>query len=103
MRSKTELKDVPVLLLTGAFETVDEARLAASGANGIIEKPVEPNHVISRVKELLGLKSAAKPATPGRLITPGNAPAEKKLPKPMPPRAVTSTRGTPSKWEQLRD
>jgi len=103
MRSKPELKDVPVLLLTGAFETVDEARLAASGANGFIEKPVEPNHVIGRVKELLGLKSEAKPAAAGRLITPADGPAEKKLPKPTLPRAVTSMRGTPSKWEQLRD
>ena len=103
MRSKPELKDVPVLLLTGAFETVDEARLAASGANGVIEKPVEPNNVIGRVKELLGLKSDAKPATAGRLITPAGGPAEKQLPKPTPPRAVTSTRGTPSKWEQLRN
>ena len=42
MRGKTELQMVPVLLLAGAFETVDEARLASSGANGILEKPVEP-------------------------------------------------------------
>ena len=58
-----EFRDVPVLLLSGAFETVDEAQLAASGANGVLEKPVEPNNVIARVKELLGLKSDAKPAT----------------------------------------
>lgn len=102
MRSNAELRDVPVLLLTGAFETVDEARLKSSGANGVIEKPVEPNNVIGRVKELLGLKSDAKPATTGRLVTSAETP-EKKLPVPTPPRAVTSTRGTPSKWEQLRD
>ena len=101
MRNKPELKDVPVLLLSGAFETVDEARLKASGANGVIEKPVEPTNVIGRVKELLGLKSEAKPATAGRLITSADGP-EKKLPV-APPRAVTSTRGTPPKWEQLRD
>src|SRR5688572_22713146 len=41
MRGKPELRGVPILLLSGAFETVDEARLAASGANGVIEKPVE--------------------------------------------------------------
>jgi CheY-like chemotaxis protein len=103
MRSKPELQHVPVLLLSGAFETVDEARLKASGANGVIEKPVEPTNVIGRVKELLGLKSDAKPATAGRLITSPGGPAEKKLPVATPPRAVTSTRGTPSKWEQPRD
>jgi CheY-like chemotaxis protein len=113
MRTKPELKDVPILLLAGAFETVDEEKLAASGANGVIEKPVEPTIVINRVKELLGLKPESKPAAPaGRLITspqgpkdrkPPQAPAEKTLPVARPPRAVTSTIGTPSKWEQLRD
>src|SRR5688500_12685904 len=34
MRSQASLKKVPVLLLTGAFESVDEARLKSSGANG---------------------------------------------------------------------
>ena len=72
---------MPVLLLSGAFETIDEARLAASGANGVIEKPVEPTVVISRVKELLGLKSDEKPATPGRAITPASVPGDKKPPR----------------------
>jgi CheY-like chemotaxis protein len=104
MRSSPALQKVPVLLLSGAFEAVDQARLAASGASGVIEKPVEPTIVINRVKELLGLKPETKPATAGRLITsPGGSPDKKQLPVPTPPRAVTSTRGTPSKWEQLRD
>jgi len=108
MRSKPDLKNIPVLLLTGAFEIVDDAQLAASGANGVLEKPVEPRVVIGRVKELLGLKSDEKPAAAaGRTVTPASqenkvAP-EKKLPVPTPPRAVTSTKGTPSRWEQLRN
>lgn len=106
MRSTPALKDVPVLLLSGAFENVDEARLAASGANGILEKPVEPTVVIGRVKELLGLKSDEKPGqVPGRTVTPASGPADsaKKPPTPTTPRAVTSTKGTPSKWDQLRN
>ena len=102
MRTKRELQQVPVLLLTGAFEAVDEARLKASGANGFIEKPVEPTIVISRVKELLGLKTDAKSSGTGRLVTSAD-PVDKQVPVATPPRAVTSTRGTPSKWEQLRD
>jgi len=102
MRGQPSLKDVPVLLLSGAFESVDDAQLKASGANGFLEKPVEPTIVIGRVKELLGLKSEEKPATAGRLVTSAESPA-RKLPVATPPRAVTSTRGTPSKWEQLRD
>jgi DNA-binding response OmpR family regulator len=76
MRGKAELQRVPVLLLAGAFETVDEARLGSCGANGVLEKPVEPTLVINRVKELLGLKSDETPAPAGRLITPANVPAE---------------------------
>lgn len=102
MRGRPELKDVPLLLLSGAFETVDDARLKASGAKGFLEKPVEPTIVIGRVKELLGLKSEERPATAGRLVTSAESPAPK-LPVATPPRAVTSTLGTPSKWEQLRD
>lgn len=110
MRSKAELRAVPVLLLSGAFETVDPARLTSSGANGVLEKPVEPTIVIGRVRELLGMKGDARPAA-GRMVTPADAPAsrggeaapERKMPVPVPPRAVTSTRGTPSRWEQLRN
>lgn len=102
MRSRPELQQVPVLLLSGAFETVDDARLRASGANGVLEKPVEPTVVIGRVKELLGLKTDIKPATAGRLITSAGAPVERKVPAHTPP-PVTSTRPAPSQWDQLRD
>ena len=91
MRSRPELKDVPVLLLSGAFETVDVARLAVSGANGVIEKPVEPHNVIGRVKQLLGLKSEAKPETTGRLITSAEAPSDEKLGVAAPPRDRSSS------------
>ena len=89
MRGKTELQMVPVLLLAGAFDIVDEARLASCGANGIIEKPVEPTTLINRVKELLGLKSEDMPAPTGRLVTPGTAPPERTRPSPTPLRSVT--------------
>lgn len=102
MRSRPELQQVPVLLLSGAFETVDDARLRASGANGVLEKPVEPTVVIGRVKELLGLKTEPKPATAGRLITSVGGPVERKVQAHTPP-AVTSTRPAPSQWDQLRD
>ena len=58
VRQQPHLSAVPVLLLAGVTDPVDEQRLHDSGANGVLEKPFEPNHVISRVKELLGLKGA---------------------------------------------
>ena len=94
MRGKAELQKVPVLLLTGAFETVDEARLASSGANGILEKPVEPTIVINRVRELLGLKPAEKPAPTGRLITPAAGVPDRQR-QAAPPRRAAAARPSP--------
>ncbi len=44
---------IPVVLLTGAFEPVDEPRARSVGCDGVLVKPFEPQIVISRVKELL--------------------------------------------------
>jgi CheY-like chemotaxis protein len=101
MRGNAQLRQVPVLLLSGAFETVDEARLAASGANGVIEKPVEPALVISRVKELLGMKGDDKPAGTNRLVTPADGP-ERKLTVAAPQRPVTSARPAHARVEEAR-
>ena len=91
VKSKAESKHVPVLLLSGAFESIDEAQLLASGANGVIEKPVEPTVVIRRVKELLGLKAGDAAPAAGRLVTPETATAGQR-PMPTMPRAVTTSR-----------
>jgi CheY-like chemotaxis protein len=47
------LKHIPVVLLTGAFEPVDENRARSVGCDGVLVKPFEPQVVISRVKDLL--------------------------------------------------
>ena len=44
---------IPVVLLTGAYEPVDEARAKAIGCDGVMVKPFEPQMVINRVQELL--------------------------------------------------
>lgn len=46
-------KAIPVLLLTGAFEPIDEARARRTGCDGVLVKPFEPNRVVSMVKSLL--------------------------------------------------
>jgi len=48
------LSHIPVVLLTGAFEPVDQTRANAVGCDGVLAKPFEPQLVIGRVKELLG-------------------------------------------------
>lgn len=59
------LSHIPVVLLAGAFEPVDEARAGEVGSAGVLVKPFEPQHVIARVRELLGgaKGSPAEPAT----------------------------------------
>jgi hypothetical protein len=51
-----------VLLLSGAFEPLDEQRARAVGCDGVLVKPFEPQMVINRVKELLsGHRPTARP------------------------------------------
>jgi hypothetical protein len=61
------LARIPVLLLAGAFEPVDEARVAATGCAGVLVKPFEPQMVIARVRKLLEQRRTAPHAAP----TPG--------------------------------
>jgi CheY-like chemotaxis protein len=53
VKNDPALAVIPVLLLTGAFEPVDEERARAAGCDGVLAKPFEPQMVITRVKELL--------------------------------------------------
>jgi len=55
------LQHVPVILLIGAFDPVDDARVAAVGAAAVLAKPFEPQVLVSRVRELL---QSARPAAP---------------------------------------
>jgi CheY-like chemotaxis protein len=74
VRQDPELSRIPVLLLTGAFEPVDQARADAAGCAGVLSKPLEPHAVAGRVKELLSAPAAERTNTvPGQ--TPGAIPA----------------------------
>jgi CheY-like chemotaxis protein len=53
IKNDPALEHIPVLLLTGAFEPVDEERARAVRCDGVLAKPFEPQLLISRVKELL--------------------------------------------------
>jgi CheY-like chemotaxis protein len=62
IKNTPRLAHIPVVLLTGAFEPIDQARAAAVGCDGVLAKPFEPQLVIGRVKELL----ARRPSAPVR-------------------------------------
>jgi CheY-like chemotaxis protein len=69
VKSDPELAHIRVILLTGAFEPVDEARVRAVGCDGVLAKPFEPQLLIARVRELLA-GSTARPTTAAS-TTPG--------------------------------
>ena len=56
VKSRPKLAHIPVVLLTGAFEPIDQARAEAAGSSDVLAKPFEPQMVINRVKQLLGKK-----------------------------------------------
>jgi CheY-like chemotaxis protein len=79
VKSQPRLAHIPVLLLTGAFEPIDQVKADQAGCDGVLAKPFEPQIVISRVKELLArarggsarsAPSARATALPGVLRTP---------------------------------
>jgi CheY-like chemotaxis protein len=53
IKSDPALRHVPVLLLSGTFESFDEARARAVGADGHITKPFEAQALVDRVNDLL--------------------------------------------------
>jgi CheY-like chemotaxis protein len=80
IKSSPDLKHIPVLLLTGAFEPFDQERARTAGCDGFLAKPFEPQTLISKVKELLVRAPAVAAAPP-----PPPAPAPKPFPTPAPP------------------
>jgi len=78
VKGHPEFAHVPVLLLTGAFEPIDEGRAREVGCDGVLVKPFEPQMVINRVKDLLAgrrpaaLWAAAPAAQPAKPSAPGD-------------------------------
>lgn len=74
IKSNDELKHIPVLLLTGAFEPFDQARAKAAGCEGFLAKPFEPQTLIAKVKELLagaqGAPAGAQAMAPPTAVPP---------------------------------
>jgi CheY-like chemotaxis protein len=65
VKSNPELENIPVLLLAGAFEPVDEVKAKEAKCDGVLVKPFEPQHVIARVRELIaGAKGSPRQAVP---------------------------------------
>jgi CheY-like chemotaxis protein len=81
MRRVPRLKTVPVLLLAGAFEPVDQAKAREVGSDGVITKPFEPQVVVTRVKELIDQRDRQKLPVPSKAA---KAEETQSAPKPVP-------------------
>jgi CheY-like chemotaxis protein len=79
VKGSADLAHIPVVLLTGAFEPIDEGRARSAGCDGVLVKPFEPQMVIGRVKDLLGRQGqkaeAASSQTPAVRSAPSASPA----------------------------
>lgn len=53
LRAEPTLRSLPIILLTGTFETFDKEQGLRAGANDFVTKPFESQVLISKVKQLL--------------------------------------------------
>ena len=80
VKGRSEFEHIPVLLLAGAFEPVDQARAEQVRCDGVLIKPFEPRQVIERVRELLeGVKGS-----PAQATADVPRPVERLAPRPEP-------------------
>ena len=80
VKGRADLSHIPVLLLAGALEPVDQARADEVRCDGVLVKPFEPQRVIARVRELMNGGKGPRAA-----VTP--APSPPPAPVTMPPAA----------------
>ncbi len=81
IKQDPNLRHIPVLLLTGTFETFDEERAQAVGIDGHITKPFEAQALVEQVNRLLERTQATAPpaapaATPTAPAVPESSAAE---------------------------
>ncbi|HXE79851.1 MAG TPA: response regulator [Vicinamibacterales bacterium] len=85
VRRTPSLSHIPVVLLIGALQPLDQARAAEAGCAAVLVKPFEPSQVIEKVRELLDRASAGKSAGAGAFDIVGagvSAPTDARTPSP---------------------
>jgi len=64
VRGDAVLKNIPLLLMTGAFEPFDENKARECGADDYISKPFESQQLVEKVKALLEIGKQRSVAAP---------------------------------------
>ncbi len=82
---KPELRDVRFVLMSSAFEQVDEAAVERAGFHGRLTKPFDPAHLRKVLIDSLDLPAAAPVAPPSIPVISIEAPAAPITPPPFHP------------------
>ena len=85
IKSDPQLSHIPVLILAGTFEPINDEELKRVGADDFIVKPFESQELIDKVRNLLEREVAPQPETGGELmeketVVEGEAPVADDLP-----------------------
>jgi CheY-like chemotaxis protein len=59
IKKNPSTKDIPIILLAGAFETIDNALVHKSGASSILIKPFESEDLIGKIREVVSPEAVA--------------------------------------------
>jgi CheY-like chemotaxis protein len=83
VKDDSALSHIPVILLVGAFDPLDEQEASRVGADGVLKKPfVPPDPLISMVKAALARAGVAVGATASTSTPPPPMPSATKTPPP---------------------
>src|SRR5881396_1251116 len=75
VKSHPELRNLPVVLLTGTFEPFDPDRAEKAGCDAVVTKPFESQSLIQKVEELISAASSGAAAPPPAAAEPVPEPA----------------------------
>lgn len=103
IKETPRLAHIPVVLLTGAFEPIDQAKAAAAGCDGVLAKPFEPQLVIGRVKELLARPKQVAASIDAPLSPPPVPAPPWMAPRIEPPPARATAKPAPGEVDQYFD
>ncbi|MCB0273001.1 MAG: response regulator [Bdellovibrionales bacterium] len=73
LKTSEQTKNIPVLLLAGARDDVDQAKAESLGAVGVIQKPFDSNELLQRVNDSLSISSPTPAANPSPEVMPENS------------------------------
>ncbi|MBW1686135.1 MAG: response regulator, partial [Deltaproteobacteria bacterium] len=90
IKADPELQHIPVLLLTGTFESFDEERAQRCGAAGHVAKPFEAQALVERVRQLFARPVAPPPPPEPIAAAPAAEPIAVAAPASTPEQAPAS-------------